>query len=121
MVQAGRSVLLQQRLAVAKLTHRRLAADAVFFGDAVVFANVIEHLGTTMLAQSTNETAVERLMRTHSRLAVYEDVVSDCRFAEPGGLIIGTVSVARPGGPIILLTRAHAVLNAGDTQATRSR
>jgi len=90
LINAGQQLMLQHRLAIAKLTHPRLAANSVVADyDFDVLRKVIALLGFHMLRDAADDTKVEMLMRTNSRLSVYGSLVSDSRFAEPGGLIIG--------------------------------
>ena len=53
----------ERRLAVAKLTHSRLASDSICFTDSDVFINVVGQLGFRMLQDAGDDAVVETLMR----------------------------------------------------------
>jgi hypothetical protein len=106
MVNAGRRLMVQHRLAIAKLTHPRLVSNSFAAAfDYDVFQQVIAHLGLQMLHDASDDSKVETLMRTNSRLAVFGTVVSDDRYAQPGGLSIGD--------PIAVMDDAKHIVAAG--------
>jgi hypothetical protein len=90
LVNAGRQLMMQHRLAIAKLTHSRLSSESFVADlDLEVLHQVIAHLGYQMLQDASDDAKVETLLRTNSRLAVYGTLVSDDRYAQPGGPSIG--------------------------------
>jgi hypothetical protein len=90
MVKAGKQLMMQHRLAVAKLMHPRLSSESFVADlDIEVLNQVIAHLGFQMLHDASDDAKVETLLRTNSRLAVYGTLVSDDRYAQPGGPSIG--------------------------------
>jgi hypothetical protein len=90
MVKAGRQLMMQHRLAIAKLMQPRLSSESFVADlDPEVLHQVIAHLGFQMLRDASDDAKVETLLRTNSRLAVYGTLVSDDRYAQPGGPSIG--------------------------------
>ena len=55
-------------LAIAKLTHPRLASEAVCFSDSDVFRKVVAQLGYKMLRHSEDDAAVEKLYQSGQKL-----------------------------------------------------
>eukprot|EP01046_Picozoa_sp_COSAG06_P007721 COSAG06_NODE_382_length_16566_cov_8.629137_6_plen_321_part_00 len=81
LINAGRKLMVQHRLAIAKLTHPRLASKScVADADFDVLRQVIAHLGFQMLHNAADDANVLTLIQTNSRLRVYGALVSDDRY-----------------------------------------
>jgi hypothetical protein len=90
MIIAGRRLMMQHRLAIAKLTHPRLSSQSFVADlDLEVIDQVLAHLGFQMLKDAADDAKIETLLRDNSQLAVYGTLVSDDRYAQPGGPSIG--------------------------------
>ena len=90
MIIAGRRLMMQHRLAIAKLTHPRLSSQSFVADlDLEVIDQVLAHLGFQMLKDAADDAKIEILLRDNSQLAVYGTLVSDDRYAQPGGPSIG--------------------------------